>query len=247
MACYNEAKKEAGETMKIAITDDEQAMREQLTDYIRRYQAEQGESFQISSFPTADALLGSYRKEYDILIFDIDMPGTNGMDAARILRRAGVASEIIFVTNMAQYAIKGYEVGAIDFVVKPGRYASFALKFRRAVEAARRKRSSRISVDTRDGLRYVDTSDIVFVEVTGHKLIYHTTKGSFESWGTMRAACETLEPFGFALCNACYLVNLSRVVAVSQDMVTVEGGDELKMSRGRKKGFMDALTRPMGD
>ena len=153
---------------------------------------------------------------------------------------------IIFVTNMAQYAIKGYEVSAIDFIVKPVRYTSFAFKFGRAVDAASRKKRSRISVETREGLRYVDTADIVYVEVMGHKLIYHGLKGTFEAWGTMKAACAALEPFGFALCNACYLVNLSRVVNVGQDMVTVEGGDELKMSRGRKKSFMDALTKPLG-
>ena len=232
--------------LRVAIVDDEVEVRETLSSMLERFSQENSVDIASSAYQDGRSFIESGATE-DIVLLDIEMGEVNGMDAARILRRAGVASEIIFVTNMAQYAIKGYEVGAIDFVVKPVRYASFALKFRRAVEAARRKRSSRISVDTRDGLRYVDTSDIVFVEVTGHKLIYHTTKGSFESWGTMRAACETLEPFGFALCNACYLVNLSRVVAVSQDMVTVEGGDELKMSRGRKKGFMDALTRPMGD
>ena len=126
------------------------------------------------------------------------------------------------------------------------RYTSFAFKFGRAVDAASRKKRSRISVETREGLRYIDTAEIVYVEVRGHKLIYHGLRGSFEAWGTMKDTCAALEPFGFALCNACYLVNLSRVVNVGQDMVTVEGGDVLKMSRGRKKSFMDALTKPLG-
>ena len=231
--------------LKVAVVDDEIGVREELSAMIERFSEETGERIAVACYADGRELLEAGAVE-DILLLDIEMDDVNGMDTAHLLRRKGVASEIIFVTNMAQYAIKGYEVGAIDFVVKPVRYTSFAFKFGRAVEAAKRKRSSRISVETREGLRYISSADLVYVEVRGHKLIYHGERGSFEAWGTLRDACTVLEPLGFALCNACYLVNLSRVVSVSQDMVTVDGGDELKMSRGRKKSFMDALTRPIG-
>ncbi len=231
--------------LRVAIVDDEAEVRAELSSLIARYADEHGVRILVNEYADGRGFIESGAVE-DIVLLDIEMPGINGMDTARLLRKGGVSSEIIFVTNMARYAIKGYEVGALDFVVKPVRYTSFAFKFRRAVEAASRKGSSRIGVGTREGLRYIDTDDIVYVEVMGHKLIYHGTRGSFEAWGTLKDVCKTLEPFGFALCNACYLVNLAHVVAVSQDMVTVEGGDELKMSRGRKRSFMDALTRPMG-
>lgn len=231
--------------LKVAIVDDEAEIREGLSAMIERFSEETGESIGVACYTDGRELLEAGAIE-DILLLDIEMDDVNGMDTAHLLRRKGVTSEIIFVTNMAQYAIKGYEVGAIDFVVKPVRYTSFAFKFRRAVEAAKRKGNSRIAVETREGLRYISSADLVYVEVRGHKLIYHGEIGSFEAWGTLRDACAVLEPLGFALCNACYLVNLSRVVSVNQDMVTVDGGDELKMSRGRKKGFMDALTRPIG-
>ena len=229
--------------LRVAIVDDEAEVRSELAGMVARFSEEKGEQIVATCYDDGKEFLSSGATE-DIVLLDIEMDEVNGMDTARVLRKAGITSEIIFVTNMAQYAIKGYEVSAIDFIVKPVRYTSFSFKFGRAVEAASRKKRSRISVETREGLRYVDTADIVYVEVMGHKLIYHGLKGTFEAWGTMKAACAALEPFGFALCNACYLVNLSRVVNVGQDMVTVEGGDELKMSRGRKKSFIDALTRP---
>lgn len=212
---------------------------------ISRFADENGEALSVSGYPGGREFLTSGATE-DIVLLDIEMEDLNGMDTARLLRGMGANSEIIFVTNMAQYALKGYEVGALDFIVKPVRYTSFAFKFRRAVEAALRKNNSRIAVGTRGGLRYTDTSDINYVEVMGHKLIYHTVRGSFEAWGALKDVRKMLEPFGFALCNACYLVNLAHVVSISQDMVAVEGGDELKMSRGRKRSFMDALTRPRG-
>ena len=231
--------------LRVAIVDDEAAVRRNLAEMISRFSDENGEAFSVSGYAGGREFLASGATE-DIVLLDIEMEDLNGMDTARLLRGMGASSEIIFVTNMAQYALKGYEVSALDFIVKPVRYASFAFKFRRAAEAASRKNNSCIAVATREGMRYTDTSDISYVEVMGHKLIYHTVRGSFEAWGTLKHACTTLEPFGFALCNACYLVNLARVISVGQDMVTVEGGDELKMSRGRKRSFMDALTRPRG-
>ena len=231
--------------LRVAIVDDEAEVRSELAGMVARFSDERGEQIVAACYADGKEVLAPGAAG-DIVLLDIEMDEVNGMDTARVLRKAGITSEIIFVTNMAQYAIKGYEVSAIDCIVKPVRYTSFSFKFGRAVEAASRKKKSRIAVDTREGLRYIDTASILYVEVKGHKLIYHCVKGSFEAWGTMKAACTELEPFGFALCNACYLVNLSRVMGVGQEMVTVEGGNELKMSRGRKKSFMDALTRPSG-
>ncbi len=231
--------------LRVAVVDDEASARSELVALITRFSSENGMQVAVAEYADGTEFLATGAAE-DIVLLDIDMAEVSGMDVARLLRKAGIASEIIFVTNMAQYAIKGYEVRALDFVVKPVRYASFAIKFRRAVDIAARKNNSRIPVETRKGLRYVDTSEIIYIEVKGHKLIFHGRRGTFEAWGTMKAVSTVFEPFGFALCNACYLVNLACVVNVAQDTVTVDGGDELKMSRGRKRGFMDALTHSNG-
>lgn len=181
----------------------------------------------------------------DIVLLDIEMDEVDGMKAARLLRRAGSEAQIIFVTNMAQYAIKGYEVSALDFMVKPVRYPSFAFRFSRAVELALQRSRTRVALDTRDGFVRVDVASISYVEVRGHRLVYHTTsEGDLELWGTIKAAAAQLEPYGFMLCNACYLVNLDRVTRLEGEYVIV-GDTPLKMSRSRRKPFLDALTRAM--
>ena len=67
-------------------------------------------------------------KGFDIVLMDIDMPGMNGMETARALRKVDAAVILIFVTNMAQFAISGYEVDATDFILKPVNKYSFAIK-----------------------------------------------------------------------------------------------------------------------
>ena len=173
------------------------------------------------------------------------MSQVDGMDAAHELRRRGVGAQIVFVTNMAQYAIRGYEVGAFDFVVKPVEYPVFAFKFKRVLEAVRSRRRDLVNLETKDGFVRLDAADILYVEVRGHKLTYHTAHGPVEVWGTMKAATAELEPLGFAACNACYLVNLDRVTGLSGEYVRV-GEESLKMSRGKSRDFVDALTRSMG-
>ena len=74
--------------MRIAVVDDEAAMREQLVSYIVRYQNEYGVALDDLTFDSGDALWSEYKREYDIILFDIDMPGTNGIDTATPARRA---------------------------------------------------------------------------------------------------------------------------------------------------------------
>lgn len=75
--------------MRVGIVGDELVEREKLQEYLCRFAQEQGISFEVDSYGNADELLNQYEMVYDILLFDIDMPGTNGIEAARQIRRMG--------------------------------------------------------------------------------------------------------------------------------------------------------------
>ena len=93
--------------MKVAIVDDELEMRQIMTDYVKRFGEEAGIELEAVSFESGGQFLECYKMVYDIIIFDIDMPGINGIDTARKLRETDTNVTIIFVTNIAQYAING--------------------------------------------------------------------------------------------------------------------------------------------
>jgi len=81
--------------MKIAVVDDEAAMREQLLSYIARFAGENGLELSTAAFPSGDAFWEGFESGWDIILFDIDMPGTNGIDTARKVRRARAADRRI--------------------------------------------------------------------------------------------------------------------------------------------------------
>jgi DNA-binding LytR/AlgR family response regulator len=177
----------------------------------------------------------------DIAFLDIEMPRLDGMSAAHRIRERDEQVTIIFITNMAQYAIHGYEVGALDFLLKPVSYEALEMRLQKVWKLAQARQESGILLSLGSGLRKIALSELLYVELVGHDLIYHLKDQNVTLRGSMREAEEQLRGKPFFKCNSCYLVNLDHVRAVS-DGVAVVGGDRLQISRARKKAFMEALA-----
>ena len=226
----------AGMGIRIAVVDDEVSIRENLQGFIARMAQETGTEMTVSDYPSGDALLENYAPFYDIIIFDIDMPGTNGMDAARKVREMDSRVVILFITNIAQYAINGYEVEAIDYIIKPIGYYDFAMKFQRAVRHAERSRGNQIVLNTVDGPKSLNTDDVLYVEVMAHYVIYHTAGEAYRLRASMKEHGDLLQKYGFARCHKSYLINLKHLKSLSASEVVV---DTLSVPLGR--AYKDTL------
>ena len=201
--------------MRIAVVDDEASVRETLKDYIDRFSRESGTEMTVSPFPSGDALIGCYEPDYDILVFDIDMPGTNGMDTARKIRKMDENVVILFITNIAQYAINGYEVDAIDYIIKPIGYYDFSMKFQKAIRRAAQTRHQMLVINTVNGPVSLDTDSILYIEVMAHYLIYHTADREYRVRASMKEQEDTLKKYHFVRCHKSYLVNLAHLGSIA--------------------------------
>lgn len=231
--------------VKMAILEDEDASAKRLTDAIVQYCDGHEIKFTIDRFENANEMLDNYRPIYDIIFMDIILPSINGIDSAKELRKMDDAVTIIFVTDMANLAVKGYEVNALDFIVKPVEYSTFSRKFERALNVVRHRKSIDVCIQIDRTLKRISASKIYYIEIIHHKLIFHTEEGNFNSRGTLDGLEKQLAPENFVRCNACYLVNMKFVSEVSGDDVVV-AGEALKISRTKKKAFMQALTNYLG-
>lgn len=229
----------------IAIVEDEEQFRQQLTEYLTQYQDENQLEFKISVFTDGAEILENYQPVYDVILLDIEMPKVNGMDAAKQIRVRDDNVVLMFITNMAGYAIHGYEVGALDFVMKPITYYTFSMKLTRALKRAKQQEQKSLLLPLSDGVKKLELSEIYFVEGQSRMLYYHTALGDYVVKGTMQAAENALANFPFAKCNHWYLVNLMHVKEVRKNMVVV-GPFELEISRRNKTAFLKALTEYMG-
>lgn len=234
-------------TVHIAIVEDEKIHTETLKGYLDRYAEENGLTFRIDTFTSPVMLLEKYHSEYEIIFLDIQMPDINGMEAAKRIRAIDQKVILIFVTSLAQYAIAGYEVSAMDYILKPVQYYSFAMKLTKAIWRLGGEDEDSIKVTTDSASARIRIRDIKYVEVRGHMLSYHTHDGVYYGFGTLVGQEEKLQEKGFCRCNSCFLVNLSYVQSIKGYTVTLTDGTELKISQPKKKAFSQAVKDYYGE
>ena len=231
--------------MRIAVVDDNEKDAEYLKSCILRCGMEQNETFEVTVYPDAESFLRGYQYNFDLVILDIDMPGRNGVEAARALREHDESVALMFVTNMPQYALEGFSVDAVDYILKPISYPNFRVKMQKALRYVERNRDYPISLKTTQGYVKLMVSDIRYIESELHYLTFHTKSGDYRIRGLLSGNEALLAPYHFSRCNASYLVNLRYVEAIKGNDVIV-AGSALPISRGRKASFLSDFTKYMG-
>lgn len=232
--------------IRTLIVEDEPAEAQRLTEYVRRYGDARGEMFQITWLKSAMEML-SDKSPYDLVLLDIDLPGISGMEAAQLLRVYDETTPIIFVTNLAKYAVKGYEVGATGFIIKPVNWGNLSMNLDRALRAIRQNVGRTVMVPTDDGMRVVPFSQLVYVEVTGHRLTYHLEDGTaLEARGSLGQLEDELSGAPVIRISKSCVANMDKIVLVRAQGMQMSTGVTLPISRTRKHEVMDAVTDYLG-
>ena len=226
---------------RLAIVEDEDSYAAQLIEYVNQYQTESGNYFKITRFTDGDEITNGYKCQFDIILMDIEMKFMDGMTAAEEIRKLDGDVVIMFITNMTNYAIRGYQVDAMDYVLKPVSYFAFSQKLGRAIGKIRKQDSKIISVEMSSGMKKLDIDNIFYIESEGHNLTFYTTGGEFTIRAKIGDFEEQLSGYNFFRSNKGYLVNLKFVDGVENGSCII-AGKQLLISRSRKNDFMTALT-----
>ena len=233
--------------IQVAIVEDEISAQDQVKACLSLLSKKQSVEFNITTFSTGSAFLEKFACQFDIVFMDIEMPGLNGMETAKLMRKKDSEVVLVFVTNLVQMALEGYQVEALDFIVKPIESASFLLKMERVLSRTLSLNKKSISLNNMSNETIIIShKDIFYVETDGHYVILHTSKGDIKSYATLKEIEGKIQDQRtFVRCNRSFLVNLQYLDRIEKDTVYIHG-NPLLISRPSHKAFLMAVAAYIG-
>ncbi len=227
--------------INVGIIEDDELAAARLAEMLELYGREKNAALSLNRFVGAESVIGNHSGNFDVLFIDIELSGIDGISAAKEIRKSDEKVIIVFVTNVARFAVEGYSVGALDYIVKPVNKTRLFSAMNSVMKKLERLRSVKIAVSTAGGAVFLDSSEITYVEVFGHCLVYHTGTEKIAEWAPLSRAEKILSNYGFARCSKSCLVNLRYVTGINGDEVTV-AGDTVKIGKSKSKSFLAALN-----
>ncbi len=233
--------------LRVAIVEDEKEQSDALVKSLKTFGEETGNEFHPTLFNNAITFLEDYKAVYDIVFLDIKMPYMDGFEASKKLRELDKNVPLIFVTSLSQYAVKGYDVGAVGYILKPIDYYSLKLSLVRCLEKINVSKDEEFIFTVKGRVIKIKYKDIVYFEIIAHSLIIHTVGG--ETYTLYKALSEIEKELSnrkeFVRSNSCYIINLQHVTKI-KGYTTYINGEELSVSHPRKRTLLQAFDEFVG-
>ena len=234
--------------IKIAVCDDEPLMAQELAGHLADYMKEKSmtASCSVSIFPNGRALLDAADR-FDVIFLDIQMEQPDGMETAKLLRRRGDHSLLVFVTVLKELVFDAFQVEAYDYLLKPLDSARFHQTMDRVLRSLERRTVENIVIQRGTGCEVVLLSDIVYCEVLGRKVYLHKNDGTVSGYYDKLEDLECRVDGRFFKCHRSFLVNLDYVCGCQDGQVLLSQGERVPASRLRERALTQALLRYMNE
>ncbi len=230
--------------LQLAVCDDERVFRSDLRKILGTELELCGIDYHISEFTSGEELIAGLEKaDCQILFLDIEMKGIDGVEAARRLRETKRQMEIVFVTSYADFVFQGYEVRALNYILKPYEPEKIAAVLHTALEALDIEAEKYYVIDQRGGSIRVPLSSVKYFSSERRTVHAVTTEREYTFYEKL-SDLETELPDTFVRIHNRYLVHLKYLEAVRQNTAVVDG-EELPVSRSCKSGLSIAFAKYM--
>lgn len=240
--CYKVGKEVL--VMLVAICDDELIFRDAIKSVLTEYAAAHRLPLDICHFSCADELLYS-QKRFDMVFLDYQMPGTDGMEAARVLRSRNITCSIVFVTSYPQFVLESFEVQPFRFLLKPVQPEQIADVMNAYI--TQQKKFSPIVVSHDNCQTVVDAKDILYLEGSGKYCVIRTVDNTYTSSKTLAQVHTLLPQHCFYRTHKSFVINLYCIRSFDKDTVTMLNGEIAKIGRGKIGEFRQAYAQFVKD
>ncbi len=217
--------------LTVALCDDNAQERHSIHQLVLDWSKGTGTNVSVSQFPSAEAFLFSCETVPDIFLLDIEMQGKSGIELAKELRAQGCRSEIIFITSHFEFYGEGYEVDALHYLIKPVSGEKLSSVLDKALTRLARKPPSLLIRSEGETVRLYE-DDILYVEAFLHYVSIYTGDREYQVKEPLSAITSRLSQ-DFYRTHRSYLVSLKKILRISRNSVTLEGGAEIPLARGK--------------
>ncbi len=229
-----------------AIVDDDPNIRETLQAALITDTQKRRIPVQLSVCASGSEFLTLPQEKWDLVLMDVEMPGQNGIETARQLRRVNERATIIFITNYIQYALEGYEVQAFRYLLKPIDAAQFEQVVGTALDEIHHRQTAYLQLKGRSEIIRLAIDELIYAETERGHLLLHTPGKVLECYSTMEKLEQELKQEAFFRCHSSFLVALEAVRQIEKQDVVLKDGTRVPVSKNRKKGMKQALTNFWG-
>lgn len=230
-----EGTREVSDMLQIAICDDERFYREKIKYLLDGYLKERMLQYTLYFFSSGEEFLEQCENNvrFDIVFLDISMEGVDGIQTAERIRSFHSDTYIVFVTAFVDYALEGYKVNAIRYLMKD----TLEIALEECMNAIlQRMKIAWVTFPFLEGEKRLYTDNILYVESRGHKSIFHYMKAErvdYQIYKKLDSVEKDLEGHGFLRIHKSYLVNMKHIRRISNYMVSLDTGEELPVPRLR--------------
>ena len=228
--------------LRIAICDDKDEQIEKIMAMTENYLAATKTTGEIFPFRNPLVFLEELPRTggFDILLLDICMPGLQGIEVAREIRRGGHKTEIIFLTSSTEFAIEAFALDAAHYLVKPFTQTQLdgAIEKARSIIAKKERKPITLKLRGSD-VRTIDLNEIAYVECTAHTQTVYLTNGvAMEARRTISellSAFEHAVPGQFISPYKGYLVNQKQIRQITDNQIILRGGNKIPIPKRSSK------------
>ena len=229
--------------VQIGFCDDDLSILSELRTLLDRYRVERNAEIASAAFQTPFDLLSEIERgtRFDVLLLDVMMPGENGIETARHIRRYDQNVKIIFLTSSAEFAVESYTVGAYFYQLKPIWEESFFRLMDSVLAECAKSGGQSLVLRCKNGIARVELERLEYCEVLGRVLWLHLTDGTvLESSGGMDHLCDQLAGYdNFLRIHRSFLVNLDHIKTIMPKTITMDSLAELPVPRGKYAELRD--------
>lgn len=226
---------------ELAICDDSKSDAEYIRQLCLEYKKETDIS--VSVFLHGSALISEHSKSaFDIVLLDVDMPGSNGLELAKTIHKSTPQTIIIFVTSYPQYAIEAYDCEAFHYLLKPCDSQKLYQVINRAISKLIMTKKYHLIKSRGETVR-LNLSDIYYIECCRKHIIYYTKDDKYDTIDTLNNVYGQLKEYGFYQVHQGFIVNFENVSRFDKYSVILNNGTEVMVSVRKRKESINAYLK----